>query len=142
MARSKGQSSITVVENVYFRERRGNPVSIPTRHHRRLNTEEQHFERWFWAKEEWQPLPVGWLTGKVGHLVLRNVPEHFERNPTPAEREAADAKVVEVSYDKDSERAWLIPPGSSMRAQPSIASKLWVRCQSGEAECELYLIPD
>ena len=131
---------LTVRETVYHHPFGHNPQVIETRFSHELETTEQLYERHLQVTKEWQPLDCGWLEDNVGMLIIQNDEGQFLYvNPTDEEREAAAKKTVEVSY-KD-EQGWLIPPGESMRARPSHASELAIRCQSGVAEITLYLIP-
>ena len=136
---------LTVRETVYHHPFGHNPQAIETRFSHELETTEQLYERHLQVTEEWQPLDCGWLKDKVGMLVIQNDEGHFLYvNPTDEEREAAANRTVEVAYKKPEQscsNCWLIPPGESMRARPSHASELAIRCQSGVAEITLYLIP-
>lgn len=142
---------VTVKETVYHQQHGRNPQVIESKFCHDLETTEQLYERHLQVTEEWQPLDCGWLKDKVGMLIIQNDEGQFlSVNPSEEERLAAAKKTVEIKYDRyrpkhiavnDFYSCWLIPPGESMRARPSHASGLSIRCQSGVAEITLYLIP-
>ncbi len=133
---------ITVVETVYHQPYGRNPRAIESKFSRELETTEQLYERHLQVTEEWQSLDCGWLKDNAGMFVIQNDEGHFNSfNPSDAERALVAKKTVEIAYENPNSCRWLIPPGESMRARPSHACSLLIRCQSGNAEITLFVFP-
>ncbi len=145
---------ITVVETVYHRpDPHSQASAVQSNFIRKLLTDEQAWgPRSFKVKETWEPLDLGWLKDAgVGMLVLRNEEgTHPQRNPTPEEKAAIEASVVEVGVSLQSYLSWssevvvpilLLPPGESLRITPTDPRLLMLRTQTGVARCVLTLFP-
>jgi hypothetical protein len=106
-----------------------------------LKTSEQCYTRWLKVAEEWIPLDTGWVT-EVGLVVIKNVNTKFtQRQPTEEQKAEAAKKVLEVSYTKDSNRSFLIPPGECYPFYPSSPGELFLRCQHGQTRFDLWVYP-
>lgn len=139
----KEAATITVVESTYFRKTtRTEPITNITRFSRQLKTKEQDYFRTLTIGEEWLRIDCGWLQNNVGMLLVTNEQGAAgDTTPTPQERSDEAAKIVELSYTRESQQSWLIYPQESMRGVPSAATDLYVRCQKGEAEVSFHLLP-
>lgn len=98
------------------------------------------------AEEQWQPLcgVSGWIDDP-GLMVLSNVEGRFtQRVPSADEREAAEARIVEVGLmvGADIEPFEEVRPGLSARLWPTAASfkRLFFRCRTTTArfQAEFY----
>jgi hypothetical protein len=139
-------ATLTVVERIYWRKASNkNAEEFPSSYHRKLKSKEQRYLRELTVTNEWQKLDVGWVGSVVGLLLIKNGAGDFSgRGTQPSPQEIADeqAKVVEVSYTRDPNEAWHVLPGETMKALPTSADKLWLRCVvPAEVECTLVLIP-
>lgn len=132
---------LAVVETAYHQQFGKQPHSIETRFSRQLSTQNQLYERQLVATEEWYPLDCGWLESTGMMVLVNNEGKFLQVQPTDEEREAAERKVLEVSYQDAPHNVWLILPRESMRAQPGDVRKLRIRCQSGVARFTLCLFP-
>ena len=136
----KVKDRITVVETVYHQQFNEPTFTIPSRFSRWLETKEQPYQRRCVATEEWQPLECGWID-KPGMLIITNREGRFAQTlPTDEEKVEVDKKIIQLSYNQ-LKPEWLIPPGESMRGCPGFVKFLYIRCQSGTAQYELYLLP-
>jgi hypothetical protein len=136
---------LTIVETVYHQHLHQPPTAIETRYQRSLKTSEQVYSHQCTATEDWQPLELGWLKSNVGMLVITNDEGHFTQvNPTEAERETAEKKILELSYGVTiTNPSWLILPRESFRGQPAPAwlDSLFIRCRSGSCKYTVNVVP-
>ena len=134
---------VTVVETVYHRPFNAEATSVESRFTRDLESNEQVYRRHLLVTEEWKPLDCGWLKDAgVGMLVLHNEEgRNLQTRPFQEEKEAISQRVVELAYGPEDHQGWLILPGESMRACPSNAKGLFVRCRKGTAQIIVNLIP-
>lgn len=134
------RNRVAVVETVYFQAHGEQPLPpIESRYYRWLNSEEQPYNRNLKLTETWTRLDMGWL-GDAGLLVIHNVPERLQTQPTDKERLAMANKVIELTYDTANPE-WVILPGESLRAHPTRAKDLFIRCRSGECRAYINVIP-
>lgn len=135
------QDRVTVVETVYHAPAGRSPTPIESRFERKLETDEQLYQRYMKVGEKWTPLDCGWLGENVGMLLIHNEEGlNLFTIPTEEELAAINARVVELSYNRTGE-GWLVLPRESMRACPSSTKGLFMRCRSGEANITVSLIP-
>lgn len=135
---------LTVVEQLYYQ--RGDDPQKPTGLDCRFSAEcwagSRAFQDEVTATEAWQPLDLGRV--KVcRQLHVENKIKRFERNPTEAERQAADGLVAEFCFsplERDVPKAdiWL-RPGETLRIEPR--GQLWFRCLFGLATLVITAIP-
>lgn len=134
----EGKDRLTIVETVYHRQYGEEATSVESRFTRELETQEQPYTRRLKVEEDWRSLDVGWIA-QVGMLIIENTEGKFlHRNPTEAEKAETLKKILEIKHE-GSEGCWLILPGESMRACPSDASSLRIRCQLGIARFTIHV---
>ena len=138
---TNGADLLTVIEMVYHRPVDGEHGGVETRFNRKLQTQEQMYQRKMTVGEAWVPLDLGWLDENgISALVLVNNEEHFTHQPTEEELAELAKKVIQIGYAEGG-YAWDIPPGESFRGTPTNSEHLFVRCVHGSAKCTLTLIP-
>lgn len=140
---NEAKNHLTVVDCIYHVPFGSETVSMDTRYSRELQSEEQPYIRKSLVCETWKPLDCGWLTEVgVGLLFISNEAGKDQQViPTDEQRRELASRVVEVAYEKDSSKSWIILPGESMRATPEDATRLFIRCRCGTAVVNLMLIP-
>lgn len=133
---------LTIVQNIHHEHRGESPRTIPVSHSCLLEEKEEPYQRRFTATEKWAPVDIGWFAPeKVGCIVIENLEgRSLLVNPTEAERNATLAKVLELSYSKNSNECDLIPPGRADIKWPAKASNLHIRCRSGDALCKIHVL--
>lgn len=138
----KVNDRLTVIVNIHHEHRGEPPRTIPVGYSRKLSEKEEPYQRRFNAKPEWTPIDLGWFDpAKVGCVVIENLEGKAALvNPTEDEQAEIDAKVLEVSYSKNSKECDLIPPGAADIKWPADATKLCIRCQSGTASCRISIV--
>jgi hypothetical protein len=141
---------LTVIETVCFRPYMDESFVVDSRFSRRLETSEQPYQRLHHkggavATEQWKQLDFGWLKENTGMISITNDEGTFyEVNPTEEEREDVEKRVIEVGYQSLNDIqdfVWFVPPGEDFRGSPSHPSRLWIRCQHGEARFTLTVFP-
>lgn len=142
MPELKDFDRLTVITNIHHEHRGEAPRTIPASYSRLLKEKEEPYQRRFKVTEKWAPVDLGWFDPThVGCIVIENLEGRGRLvHPTEEDRIATEAKIVEVSYHKDSAACDLIRPGQPDIRWPSDASKLYVRCQSGDANCRISVI--
>jgi hypothetical protein len=117
-----------VVDTLHFQVSGQQPSSIPTcRFTRDLTTDEEPYLRSVKPSPEWTKLDSGFIAPD-GCAMLRI---------------ASDAKstgTVELRSGPDSDTL-LLPPGESMRFQPSDLARWELRCVRGHARCSVVVLP-
>ena len=127
----------------HYSDSGGSPSIAATAFTRFLETtEEQSFIRRTTVGKNWQPLPEGWLK-ECGMLVVANEKARFSVQPTPEQRQEAEAKVLEVGIAvlNRVEPFAIVPSGETARFQPVDLSWLRLRCRNGEAKVTVYEFP-
>jgi len=136
---------LTVTQSVYCQIPGMAPFQLSKGFSRWISESQQVYSRTITVGEDWVQLPNGWGTGEVGHLVIENGQDGYERQPTREDRAASEAKVVEVGYGAESGIAarvlFLVPPGESMRVTPVNVTDLWVRCRRGSTQVTIVMVP-
>jgi hypothetical protein len=82
-------STLTVVDIIYYQPVNDSPITVlgdATRFSRKLDSNEDPYERRKVATEDWKPLDFGWID-KGGMLVIRNNEGLFSSNPTKEQKE-------------------------------------------------------
>lgn len=134
-------SSITVVEQVYYRAGDEDPTHIDTRYSRTLTSHEQVYERRMKVGVEWQAIDTGWIDRCAMFIIKNEEGIGLQRNPTVEQQAGIDTKIVEIGYGEIS--LFKIPPKESFRGIPSLDFKRFlVRCLGGETRIRIYLIPE
>lgn len=129
---------LVVVEQVYYQGEVG--VGNEARFSRENLADEQVWQRTFIANAEWKPLQCGWLAEGASMLSLTNDEgKGLQKRPTPEERVALAARVVELRCC-DGHVFARLRPGESLRFEPTDVSRLQVRCATS-AKCTLTLYP-
>ncbi len=138
------KSRIIVVETVYHQSSGLQPTAVESRYSHNLKTDEQVYgPRRIVATEEWKPLDVGWV--KTASLLILSNEEgkNLQVNPTQKEREDIASRVVHLAYrGLHGDGTWMIHPGHSFRGCPNSLRELFIRCQSGQAECFVTVFPE
>lgn len=142
-AKPTPKNTLTVVENVYHQVVGEQPTMTESRFTRDLESTEQVFTRHLVLTEEWKPLEVGWLDQLSMMVIKNNEGIGLKQIPTKEQREEIDQRVIEVSYTPNSFKfmGWTIFPRESMRACPSDARLLHLRCRTGTARATITLLP-
>jgi hypothetical protein len=129
------------------------PTAADVRSGRWVGSEEQPYSRPLCrAGTDWAPLDLGWLAGRpVSRVLIENREGKFlQVNPTPDERAAAEARVIEVAVqahvDSDPPRVVVLPfalvrPGECLPFEPVDPAALRVRCAAGPAKFSLLVVP-
>ena len=129
-----------MVEQVYHQISGGQPHLVESRFSRKLESDEQLYERHSKIGEEGGPLDCGWIKEAGQLIIINHEGQNLQVNPTDEEREELRGKVLQL-YTGDPENCWLIPPGESMRAYPLNAPNLRIRSLRGVIRFSLYLFP-
>ena len=134
-------SSLTVVEQVYYRARDENPTHIETRYSRVLSTDEQIYVRRLNVGEEWYDIGTGWIE-RCAMIVIQNEEgKGLQQIPTVEQQKEIDSRVVELGYGEIA--LFKILPKESFRGTPSLDfKKLMVMCINGTARIRIHLIPE
>jgi hypothetical protein len=107
---------ITVVESIYHHFGTNPSTTIDSRFNRKVESDEQPYQRIMKIGGEWTDLDCGWLES-ASHVTLSNQGE----------------SVVEVSTCPwPPQGDWIIPPGESMRGTPRNVKSMKMRSRSGE----------
>lgn len=134
---------VTIVVNIHHEHLGEAPVSLQSIHARLLEYMEEPYQRRLRANGEWQPVIDDncWVPGaKIGYVVVENLEgQVLTVQPTEEERRKSASKVLEIGYTNNSAEADLIYPGSIAIKTPSNASRLVIRCRSGEAAYKLHV---
>ena len=146
-------ASITVVEQVYFRNENGSyGKCFDSSFKRSVNNDEQVYgPRTIEVSEQWQQLDLGWFTEEVhgysnlkspiGVIILANEEGKFtQRMPTEEMKREAQAKVIEISFNSLSPDLH-IPATESARISPLDPCNVKVRCRKGTARCTITILP-
>jgi hypothetical protein len=144
--------TITVTETVYHQVAGEQPTAESNQFSRRLETSEQPYVRKIRVGEAWQPLDLGWVEQPGMVWLVNDEGRHFQTNPTPEERAAIEAKVIEVVTKvvnagpiagilAEDSFSWEVAPGESFRGKPTDAKRVWLRCRSGTARATLRVYP-
>lgn len=156
-ADAKAPARISVHDNLYFqpagRGVESQPSGVEARFTRNLRSDEQMYERRSKVGPGWKPLPLPgpeWIDpADCGMLSLKNLEgDDLAVVPTPDERAAIDAKVVEVglsSSQTDPDAAVTpfarVRPGEAVRVEPVNLHLYRLRCPAGSARYALALVP-
>lgn len=134
---------LTVVINVAHEHYGDQPFGLNIVYQQPLESKEQVYSRRYMATEEWKPIDLNWLEEVGTSLVII---ENLEGkgllvNPTVEEKAATSAKILEISYTKNSKEADTVPSMGFCTKQTDHPSSLYIRSRSGTATYRLTLIP-
>lgn len=135
------KSRITVVEQVYHQVSGDQPHLVESKFSRELESDEQPYERHLKVGEEPELLDCGWVKKASQLLIINEEGRFLQTQPTEAEREELQLKVLEVYFGKLSIDSWIVPPGESMRACPSSLVGVYLRSRSGILRLTLHALP-
>lgn len=150
--------NITIVEHVYYTSKMGPPITASSRYTANCKSEETPSVQPMVVGEAWVPVPLGWLS-HVGCVHIENQEgKHFDRIPTPEERQLISQRIVDVAFTEpvdlsqltmhDPEpsppepRVYVPPFGGSARFYTEHAKVLHLRCRSGDARVLVTLFPE
>jgi len=118
------------------------PTGVEARWWRPVASAEQVYQRRLMAGPSWQPLDSGWIE-QVGMVVVENVEGHgLQVIPTPEEKAAIAARVVELGLmgdEGDCRDFACVLPGEHLRLQPT--QPVHLRCRAGEARVVVTVYP-
>ena len=139
----QSSSRFVFVGNAYFQSVDESPQVVELQLSEELASSEQPWSRKLKVGPDWKALDFGWLDGQVGFLVLQNEEgKRFQTIPTRSERAETMARIVEVKFEANGvTAAVLVRPGRFLACEPEGASRVYVRCRSGEARCTLTAYP-
>jgi hypothetical protein len=138
---------MTVRDMVYHQNPGDQPTLAETAFTVDLTTQEQPYRRPQVATQRWSPVDFGYLT-EASHVVIENREGRFtQRVPTPEQREAAEAKVLEIAFfagiDMHERPAAciLVPPRQSIRVVFAKLGLVKIRSQYGDARYFVCAFP-
>lgn len=130
---------MSVQEIVYHFVAGQNPVALPCRVNRTLQTDEQAWQRRLTIGDQWQRLDVGWVE-RCSLLRVAN-----EGNGPKVHAEAVELGVridQGPSLGAVIEVTDVIPAGESVRRLPPNLKCLWLRCRQGRTNVVVVAIPE
>lgn len=134
------QTRLVVKETVYHQVQGKQPKSSETKFARMLRTKEQPYYRSTEVDQFWVKLDLGWVKSPWMVIVRNAVGKDRQVNPTPEERSADAAKILELAYVVGGAAPvamTLVRPGCGERITPAPQVEIWIRCQGGEASIEV-----
>lgn len=132
---------ITIIEIVYYRRYAQQPTCVEARYTLPRDSENQqpYVRTNVEASEEWKELDTGWVD-EVGMIFVRNdTGKALQVIPSDEEKQALTAQIIELSFDRSSEHAILVPPKAGQKIIPS--GPLFIRSQSGTPSYLLQVMP-
>lgn len=119
------------------------PTQVTSTYSRLLKNKEQPYKRRMVIGPTWQAIDLGWFTDNpndVGTVIIENGEGlGYVEQPSPEEREAADKRIIEISFTKISSQADLCYPRSIKILHPNNADGLFLRCQAGQAKIQVHV---
>lgn len=130
------KNSITIVQNVYHRDRvnHSNPYQITTRSYQELETDEQPFVRKTKVGKTWDNLDCGWLEDP-SLLIIHNTDQ----------REESPILTVGVKYGRgkdDIKEIWFVCKGRDCRVEPFDVNELYIKSDMDNTKYTLYALPE
>jgi hypothetical protein len=110
--------------------------------HKAPPTDEEPYARTQAVGELWGSLDYGWLDGKVGAVVIKNLAGENKgeiTKSTPEEAAAVREQVIEVSFGEQA--GLIIPPGCFVAFVPDRPSNVRLRSRSGKPKVRLVVLP-
>lgn len=144
------RSSLTAVENIYFRQPGENPKHYATSFTRQVESDEEPYSRRFKVTKKHETLDFGWVRDVgVGMFLLENLgPPPLQFNPSPEEKvEPKDLAIHLYLINSESWARWLIPVGESSRFNPGFDvngpydNPVRVYCKGGTVRCVVHALP-
>lgn len=159
-AAPRSRPRVTVVEQAYYQSPDDQPRVVETRCSQDLLTDEQPYLRLMKVTEEWHRIDHGWIEDASWMIVSNEEGRIGTVIPSREEREASEAKVVELGWEfaapDEGPRSMHSPPkappppvlgvieikpGTSIRIQPKFLRAIRLRCRSGMARVTVNLFP-
>lgn len=132
---------LSVVETVCYQQPGMDPLQVPAGFSYFVQNNEQPFQRFTFAKPEWESINTGWLE-KASCVLIQNKYDLIKtRKPTPEELEEAQKHLIEVKFE-DSKYCFEIPVGESMRFRVADLTALRIRSLNGLTKYLCVLIPE
>ncbi len=136
------RNRVTIVETVSHQVSGQEAESLTCQSAYEVASDEQSYKRHLRIGETWTPLDLGYLADEAGLIVLQNTEGKGLRViPTEEQKAATAAKVLELCGAPNDVACWLIHPGRSFRGFPENPKKLFLRSQSGELRCTIFVTP-
>lgn len=157
----KARPRVTVAGSVYHQIPGETPLQADIRYARWLDSDQDPYSRTRMpVGEQWQPIESGWIE-KPGMIIVTNRRDQPGMTPTATEREAAEARVIEVGIVVDLNRSaaqrtmhdprvpvvvvplFVIRLGESQQWTPAPGSMpaYRLRCVAGEAKASVVVLP-
>ena len=133
---------LTIILSLIHDHQQDQPVSVAIRGSSLLSTTEQTWQRRVKIGKDWTPLDIGWFrdSENAGLIVLENLEGRSPaRLPSEEERQEIALRVVEVQHADGG--PWLLTPGYPLVGLPARPSKVYLRCQHGEATVKITVFP-
>jgi hypothetical protein len=142
-ANAKHYDRLTMVLQMHHEHYGDNPHSVEARAWRLLgSTEVESWSKRVTVKDEWMPLPLGWVEeSEVGYIVLENLEGKATLViPSQEEKDELAKRIVQIGHP-DNVVNIEVHPGFPQQLLPTSASKLMVRCLSQSASCRIHVFP-
>lgn len=137
---------ITIIQQVYHQVPSEETSSPPvTRFYRWLESDEQAFKKTVKVGTSWQPLDIGWFTGKkasvlcIGNFIKRQP----SRKPTQDEIDEFNSRLLEIGIDVGNgvRKFASIPVGEDMRiCDPEDLSYFRIRCPIADSKYNIFIV--
>lgn len=137
---------VTVKELVYHQALGEEPTQSMSVFSRLCETKEEVWDRRLTVGNDWQPLVSKhcWIE-EPGMVLIENLAGAFQHViPTEEERQAEEAKVLEVGVDGHTVIQVpfsIIPAEASIRIWIEDLTKFHIRCRSGETKYKVTVLP-
>lgn len=103
-----------------------------------IETDEQPYERWQPVTEEWVKLNLAWIE-RPSVVYLHNPTPLFPVQPTDAQRQEAEGRIVEVAQSAGLNPFGLVRPGRDGHFE--FTSEMYVRCRAGSVKLLVVALP-
>lgn len=131
---------ITVVSTVTHHVSPHQPTSVTVGYARRLESDEQCWQRRMQVGEDRVPLQCGWIEA-ASMLIVKNEAERFALNPTEEQQAESAARIVEIAMDRDESVFAVVHPDEDARFTPLDPERLYLRCRKGITTVSITLVP-
>lgn len=134
---------ITVVEQVYHQSLGLEPIQYTARYMRRIDSEEQPYQRTTKAGPSFQKLDCGWIK-EASLLCIRNEEgKNIHWIPTKEERQRMDKRVLTIAFGADAVclTAIQVLPGESCRFCPTFLDSILIKGVEEGVRYSLTVIP-
>lgn len=140
-----GKDRVTLRLELYYQHEGDDPAEVRVVAHRiQEKTENEVWKRRVVVHEDWQPIDLGWFReypSTAGILIIENLEGKATfKNPTPEEKAAAEAKVVEVSLGLRQNPLLVLPRWPQYLLVKDLAT-IEVRSPAGKARIRITILP-